>query len=134
MFKKIIFGAFAISFLIAGLGGFGGCAYDNVADLPVLEVCDSTSVVSFATDIVPIMSKTCSSADPGCHGPGNFNNALLDTYNGVKEQVLNGKLVSSVTWDGVATSSRMPSNSSTMIDECSIGKIKRWVAAGAPNN
>ncbi len=131
MLKKIIFGTFIMSFLVAG---FGGCAYDNVADLPVIEVCDPNAAVSFAADIVPIMSGSCGSADPGCHGPGNFNNALLNDYNGVKIEVDNGKLISSVTWDGVATQSRMPSGSSTKIDDCSIGKIERWVAAGAPNN
>ena len=48
--------------------------------------------------------------------------------------VVPGKLVSVVTWDGVASLSRMPSGSSSKIDDCSISKIESWVAAGAPNN
>lgn len=131
MLNKTVFGLLLTSWLLVSLHS---CAYDNVADLPVKEVCDLNATVSFAADIVPIMSGSCASADPGCHGVGNFNNADLFDYAGVKAQAENGKLVSSVTWDGVATDSRMPSNTSTMIDDCSIGKIERWVAAGAPNN
>ena len=115
------------------LAGFCGCSYDNFAELHPNVECDTTAV-SFANDIVPIMSGSCSSADIGCHGPGNFNNALLDTYDGVKAEADNGKLVSVVNWDGVASSSRMPSGSSSKIDDCSISKIESWVAAGAPNN
>lgn len=131
MQNKTVSGFLLIGLLLVGLHS---CAYDNVADLPVVEVCDPNATVSFAADIVPIMSGSCASADPGCHGQGNFNNADLFDYAGVKVQADNGKLVSSVTWDGVATTSRMPSNTSTMIDDCSISKIKRWVADGAPNN
>jgi len=131
MQNKPVLGLLLIGSLLVGLHS---CAYDNVADLPEGEVCDPNATVSFAADIVPIMSGSCASADPGCHGSGNFNNADLFDYAGVKVQADNGKLVSSVTWDGVATTSRMPSNTSTMIDDCSIGKIKRWVADGAPNN
>jgi hypothetical protein len=131
MLNKTVYGLLFTGLLLVGLHS---CSYENVADLPVIEVCDPNATVSFATDIVPIMSGSCASADPGCHGAGNFNNADLFDYAGVKMQADNGKLVSSVTWDGVATDSRMPSNTSTMIDSCSIGKIKRWVADGAPNN
>ena len=127
MLKKTVFGLLLAAFLLAGMGG---CSYDNLAELE----CDPNTTVSFANDIVPIMSGSCSSADAACHGPGNFNNALLNDYNGVKEQVDNGKLISAITWDGVATQSRMPSGSSNKIEDCSIGKIERWIAAGAPNN
>ena len=92
------------------LASMGGCYYDNLAEqYPDLVECDTISTVSFANDIAPIMSGSCSSANASCHGPGNFNNALLNEYSGVKEQADNGKLISAVTWDGVATPSRMPS-------------------------
>ncbi len=131
MLKKTVFGLLLTVFLLAGMGG---CSYDNLAELhPELE-CDPTVPVSFANDIVPIMSGSCSSLSASCHGPDNFNNALLNDYAGVKTQVDNGKLISSITWDGVATQSMMPSGSSNKIEDCSIGKIERWIAAGAPNN
>jgi hypothetical protein len=121
--------------LLASLLAFaGGCNYDNLAELHPELTCDTTTTVSFANDIVPIMTGSCSSLSASCHGPGNFNNAFLDTYNGVKTEVDNGKLISSITWDGVATPSRMPSGSSSKIEDCSISKIERWIAAGAPNN
>lgn len=131
MFKKAFFG-----FSLAGclLAGVGGCNYENVSDLPIVTVCDPNAAVSFAADIVPIMTGSCSSNTTSCHAVGNFNNADLDTYLGVKDQVDNGKLISSIIWDDVATTSRMPSGSSTKIDDCAIGKIQRWIADGAPNN
>ncbi len=131
MFKKTFFGFLLAAFLLAGLGG---CKYENVSDLPVVTVCDPNAPVSFAADIVPIMTGSCSSGSTSCHAFGNFNNADLDSYAGVKDQVDNGKLISSIIWDGVATTSKMPSGSSTKIDDCSIGKIQRWIADGAPNN
>jgi hypothetical protein len=132
MLKKTIFGLFLFTALLTGLGG---CGYDNFEEIypPDPAGCD-TSAVSFAADIVPIMTGSCSSLSAGCHGPGNFNNAQLDTYEGVKLEVDNGKLISSITWDGVATQSQMPSGSSTKIEDCLISKIQSWVAAGAPNN
>ncbi len=131
MVKKTVFGILLTALLLAGAGG---CKYDNLAELHPELQCDPNAPVSFANDIVPIMIGSCSSLSAACHGPGNFNNALLDTYNGVKVQVLNGRLISSINWDGVATPSRMPSGSSSKIDACSIGKIERWIADGAPNN
>ncbi len=121
--------------LLASLLAFtGGCYYDNLAELHPELSCDTTTPVSFSNDIVPILTGSCSSLSASCHGPGNFNNAFLDTYDGVKTEVDNGKLISSITWDGVATQSRMPSGSSNKIEDCSISKIERWIAEGAPNN
>lgn len=127
MFKKT---AFKLLFTASLIAGMGGCNYDNVSDLPF--VCDPTAEVSFATDIVPIMSGSCSSASVACHSAGSTSGIPLDNYSGVKEQVDNGKLFSSIIWDG--TASQMPKGSSSMIDTCSIGKIERWIAAGAPDN
>jgi hypothetical protein len=127
MLKKTVFGLFGLSVLFFCLGG---CEYNNVSDLPI--PCDATSEVSFANDIVPIMSGSCSSASTACHSANSASGIPLDTYIGVKEQVDFDKLYSSIIWDGNA--SQMPKGSSSKIDTCSIGKVERWIAAGAPNN
>lgn len=107
----------------------GGCSYDNLAELHPEINCDPTSV-SFASDIVPIISGSCNSLAASCHGPGATK--PLDTYAGVKVQVDEGKMLSSVTWDGNAR--QMPDGSSSKIDDCSISKLAQWIADGALNN
>jgi hypothetical protein len=126
MVKKTSFILFALALLLAGLGS---CNYDNLAELHPEINCDPTSV-SFAGDIVPIISGSCSSLAASCHGPGSSK--PLDTYAGVKLQVDEGKLLSSVTWDGNAR--QMPEGKSSKIDDCSISKITQWIADGAQNN
>ncbi len=124
MVKKTVFGLLLTAFLLAGIGG---CYYDN------LELqCDPNATVSFSDDIVPIMSGSCSSASADCHASNGASLKPLNDYNGVKVQVDNGKLLSSIILDGNA--SFMPSGSITQLDSCSMGKISRWIAAGAPNN
>ena len=129
MVKKTVFGLFLTAFLLVGMGG---CYYDNLAELHPELQCDPNATVSFADDIVPILSGSCSSASADCHASNGTSLKPLNDYNGVKVQVDNGKLLSSIIWDGNA--SFMPSGSISKIDSCSMSKISRWIAAGAPNN
>ncbi len=129
MLKKTVSGILLLAAVLAVVGG--GCSYDNLAEMYPNADCDPTTV-SFADDIEPILKTSCSSLSAACHGPGNTSPAFLDDYDGVKEQVDNGKLLSSIIWDGNA--SFMPSGSSSKIEDCSINKITAWIAAGAPNN
>jgi hypothetical protein len=130
MMKRTCLILFSLTALL--VAGLGGCSYDNLAELnPGLE-CDPTASVTFTNDIVPIMSGSCSSASVACHSTGSGSGIDLSTYTGVKEQVDNGKLFNSIIWDGNA--SQMPKGSSSKIADCSIGKIERWIADGAPNN
>lgn len=126
MIKKT---SFILVTLVVLLAGFGSCNYDNLAELHPEINCDPTSV-SFASDIVPIISGSCNSLAASCHGPGSTK--PLDTYAGVKLQVDEAKLLSSVIWDGNAR--QMPEGSSSKIDDCSISKIAQWIADGAQNN
>jgi hypothetical protein len=127
MLKKTILG-FSLAALLLAWGS--GCTYDSLD----VEACDPPATASFANDIAPILGGSCNSASVACHATGNFNNADLDSYAGVKLVVDNGKLISSITWDGVATNSRMPSGSSSKIEQCSIDLIQQWIDEGAPNN
>ncbi|MCF8247195.1 MAG: hypothetical protein K9J37_19410 [Saprospiraceae bacterium] len=127
MLKNRIFKLLLLALLFAGLGG---CNYDNLAELYPTQ-CDATSTVSYSNDIVLILKSNCGTGNT-CHGSNNTSGITLNSYSGVKAQVDNSKLLSSITWDGNA--SFMPSGSTAQIDTCSIGKISRWIANGAPNN
>ena len=127
--KKILF--FCSIVVLTG-AAFSGCYYDNYAELhPNITVCDTTHVMSFANDIQPILSNSCSVV--ACHGPATSGGGYdLSSYAGVNQAVTDGKLYSSVIWDGNA--SNMPKDSPSKISICDQTKIKKWIDAGAPNN
>lgn len=120
--------------IIASLGFLSACYNDNLEELtPAYGLsdnsCDTAGVMTYAYHIVPIMETHCGSKN-ACHGATNrFNN--LSVYAGVKKTVLNGKLMSCITWTG--TASRMPKNA-PKLDDCTIAKIAKWVNAGALEN
>jgi hypothetical protein len=105
-----------------------GCNYDNL-DLPD---CDPNATASFSDDIQPILKESCNSDNVGCHAAGAASNVPLHDHASVKVQVDNGKLLSSIIWDGNA--SFMPSGSSTQIDSCSMNKVINWINDGALDN
>ena len=97
-------------------------------DLTCNSACDTSAAVTFSTGIVPILSTKCT----GCHGGTNPQGGInLSLYAGVKTTVDNGKLWGSV--NHLAGYSPMPKNGSKL-SECEIGKIKKWIGAGSPNN
>jgi hypothetical protein len=111
------------------------CYYDTEEELypdSGSSTCDTISV-SYATDIVPIVSAKCST--PGCHAGVNAAAGIaLETYVGVKEYLDADKarFLSSITWDGSA--SNMPKGASAKISDCNINTIRAWINAGYPNN
>ncbi len=68
----------------------------------------------------------------GCHG-GTAPSAgiTLNTYQGVRAQVTNGRLWGSVTHS--PGYSPMPKNAAKLND-CQLTQIKKWIDAGALNN
>jgi mono/diheme cytochrome c family protein len=104
-----------------------GCYYDKEEILYPATACDTT-VVTYSTSVVPILSANCFS----CHGGNTPSAAIrLDTYAGVKQQADNGRLFGAVSHD--ASYSPMPKGG-TKLNPCNIAKIRKWIAAGAPNN
>ena len=92
--------------------------------------CDSTSVISYSAQIVPVLKSGCTTQ---CHGGiGGGGGHDMTTWVGVNADVVSGKLVSSVVWDGNAQ--KMPLGATTKISVCDIAKIKKWAAAAGPNN
>ena len=112
----------------------GGCYYDNFNELHpsiVSTGCDTAKIISFSSDIVPILNNSCGTNN-SCHGSSNTSSVDLSTYSGADAVAINGQLVSCVIWDGRVNS--MPKGSSVPISVCDQTKIRKWVTAGAPNN
>jgi hypothetical protein len=118
-----------ISFLIALalLLLIPGCYYDNEEELyPAVITCDTISV-SYSSSVAPILTNSCN----GCHSSASASGGVvLDSYSQASVYALNGKLYGVVSH---TRGSPMPKGGSK-IDNCSIAKIKKWAAAGAPNN
>jgi hypothetical protein len=112
------------------------CYYDNFKELHPDSAlsnngCDTTGVISYSAQIVPALHNSCTSS---CHnGAGSGHD--MTTWSAVNFDAVDpggSKLVGSVIWDGVAQ--QMPQGGTSKISDCDITKIKKWVAAGAPNN
>jgi mono/diheme cytochrome c family protein len=104
-----------------------GCYYDKAEILYPDTACD-TSAVTYSTSVAPVLSSNCNV----CHGGSTPSASIkLDVYSGVKQQVDNGRLLGVVTHN--PNYSPMPKNG-TKLSDCNIAKIRKWIAAGAPNN
>ncbi len=121
--------------LIIAASFLSACYYDNFRELnPFLEeaVCDtaSTTTISFAAQVVPILQNQCSTGSSGCHSSNSGRD--LSTHTGVTNTYSGAKLLSSIIWDGNA--SQMPKGSGAKIDDCSIKTIELWINQGKLNN
>lgn len=122
--------------LLLGALSQSNCYFDNLQELhPELLLnneCDTASIMSYQTHIRPIMSNSCG-ANNTCHDAQAANGGVqLETYEGVKDAVNNGKLMSSILWDG--STALMPKDSPSQLRDCAISQLQKWIAAGAPNN
>ena len=126
---------FAFCFVIIILSG---CYYDNLEELhPSPPPCDTTGIISFTNDILPIMLHSCGSQDFACHNTvASTSNYGLGTYTDVINTIdISRTFLKSITHDPSINSSKwMPKNSSAKIDDCSIQKIEAWLNRGRPNN
>jgi hypothetical protein len=109
-----------------------GCYYDK-ADLLYPNgntPCDSAVVAKFSTEVLPVMNASCNTS--GCHNTTSAAaGVILDTYNGVKAQVANGRLMGSMNQTGGY--SAMP-RGSAKLNSCTLAKIQQWINSGTPNN
>ncbi len=124
---------YALVLVLAGLGllsTFSSCYYDNAEDLLGSTVCDTTAV-SYANDIVPIISGSCFV----CHGTGSFTSAgagiLLEGYDAMSANALSGALSGVI--DHAPGYSAMP-KSSPQLPACDRALVRNWAAQGALNN
>ena len=132
--KRIFQLTIAVALTAAGLMCVS-CANDRIEPKGGAVSCD-TAAVSFKDDVQPLIQIRC--INQGCHCNGCDNTtawpatALWDDFSRLQERALNGKLLEHV--DGTK-SPRMPLNRPQLyLDPCQVDVIRRWVAAGAPNN
>ena len=132
MKKSLTIFVFAIALLM-----LNSCYYDNFKELHPESAlsgasgCDTAGVISYSAQIVPVLNRSCNTQ---CHGgSGGGGGRELTNYSVVKNESLYGNLISSITWDNPQVQ-QMPQGATSKIPDCDIAKIKKWVAASAPNN
>ena len=107
--------------------------YKDKGDLlyPTTTTCDTTSIVSYSSQVVPIVSNYCYA----CHNTANYlsvgGNLNLEGYNNIIIPIQSGKLVKSINHE--AGVSPMPKNS-PMLSTCNIKTIETWISQGIKNN
>lgn len=104
-----------------------GCYYDKEELLYPNSACD-TSVVTYSTSVLPIISASCYNCHAGNTPSGGIR---LDNHAALLTQVNNGKLLGAITHS--PGYSPMPKNASKM-NSCRIATIRKWIDDGAPNN
>jgi uncharacterized membrane protein len=90
--------------------------------------CD-TNGVQYSSFVKGVIQNYCL----GCHSGPSVASSLnvdLSAYSGVQAVAQNGKLVQSIDGTGPY---KMPLGGS-MLDSCTVAKIRAWVNSGAPNN
>ena len=111
---------------------FESCYYDKSDSLyPDGKLpCDTSVVAKFSADVLPVMNASCNTS--GCHGTTSAaGGVILDTYAGVKAQIVNGRLMGSINQTG--SFSAMP-RGAAKLNSCLITKIQQWINSGIPNN
>lgn len=118
------------------------CTKENLQDLlgasPGSSQCDTSFVVSYQNDIVPILrfTKNPATSEPcyNCHTQATSargGGRILDTHAGLKTYADNGKLLCAIKHQGCATA--MPFLGEK-IPDCDIRRVEAWINQGAPDN
>lgn len=114
--------------VLIALVTFSSCYYDKADQLYPVVVCDTATVVSYSTKLVPIFQSQCY----GCHSASNASGGIaMGTYAADKAIAANGKLYGSVTHS--SGYSAMPKGG-TKLTTCQLRLIKSWIDNGMPNN
>jgi hypothetical protein len=106
-----------------------GCIWDNEEELyPTLSECD-TSSVSYAGDIVPMLSSHCYRCHSNSNAPGSGGGIRLEDY---------GDVVSSASRISGAINHQsgylpMPQGGGKL-PSCPIRKFDAWISNNTPNN
>ena len=98
-------------------------------DTNCIVTCD-TAEYTYSGAIQPLLKKYCY----GCHATAAASSGggvVLDTYNGVKTQALNGKLLGDIQHSSGFNA--MPLGGAKLTD-CQITQVSKWINAGALNN
>ena len=94
--------------------------------------CDTTKF-TYAAVISPILDTYCR----GCHnGPSGSGGVDLSTLSAVQSEIQNnpGRLLGSIAWTSPYTGTKQMPSGGSQLSACMITQVKKWIAAGAPNN
>jgi hypothetical protein len=108
------------------------CYYDNEENLyPQLAgSCDTTNV-TYTLTVKPVLQAYCLSCHSTNASAGSGGGIKMEAYSDLKALVTSGKFYGSITH---ATGySAMPKGGS-ILDNCTVQKLKKWIDDGAPNN
>jgi hypothetical protein len=115
-----------------------GCYYDNIDELhPNIGPCVVPDTISYANDIVPIMTNSCGATDFGCHNTSSNSTSGwgLNSHLELTNTVDNTEFLKVIKHDpSIDAGKWMPKGSSSKIDDCSIQKIENWINQGMQNN
>ena len=113
-----------------------GCYNDKYDKLyPAKATCDTSGVIKYSVDIVPIISTNCYSPGNGCHDAAGAATSGFDytTYDGLKTNIADGSLLTDINWAPTKGHNKMPKNGNQLA-QCDINKITRWINEGYLNN
>lgn len=115
--------------IISSFTGLQSCYYDKADALyPNTISCDTTAVVSYSQNIVPLFQQQCYS----CHLSASMGGGILmGNYAADKAIAVNGKLYGSVSY--ASGYSLMPKGTNKMTN-CQLALVKKWIDSGSPNN
>ena len=102
------------------------CSYDKDALLPA--PCNTTEVVSFTTQVAPVIKSNCFSCHNNTFRLGNIS---LDGYDNISQVASSGKLIKVISH--APGSPAMPQGAAKL-DDCTISLIKKWIDIGNPQN
>ncbi len=89
--------------------------------------CDSNNF-TYSGAIAPMMNLYC----VGCHNSASAAGGSLMDYASVKNAAVNGRLIGNISHQ--AGYNAMPPGAGIQLSDCQVAQVKKWVAAGAPNN
>lgn len=104
---------------------FSGCYYDVESELYGTVTCEVPDIVSFSTDVQPIILTNC--AISGCHVAGGVGPGEYQDYTGLKVAVDAGTFE-----QRVIVQRDMPPTGA--LPDCDLLLLEKWIAQGAPNN
>lgn len=109
------------------------CYFDKEERLYPDLPCDTTSVMSYSEDVVPILSVNCYNCHSLVNAPIYGEGLVLEGYSNLRLYNLENPdvLINSVKQNGQALA--MPRDAAKL-DKCSISNIEVWIKQGQKNN
>ena len=107
-----------------------GCSWENEETLyPESQICDTLDV-SFALDVLPILTLNCFSCHSNANAPEFTSGFALEDHADVSAS--SSRIVGAINHnDGFLA---MPRGGAEKLDTCSINTIEAWVNSGSPDN